>query len=614
MKNSFPAFGPAWAGMKSQTFLLKTCTALSFLCMGVLLAAQMGAPTPLSPVEREKAEAEKKLSGPVPDYPQLVDITSLTGIHFDHKSSPEAKFIAESMSGGVALIDYDGDGWPDIYFTNAQSVDMALHGVKARSALYHNNHDSTFTDVTDKAGVGYPCWAMGAAVGDYNNDGRPDLLVTCLNGVVLYRNNGDGTFTDVTKASKLGSDSGWATGAAFGDYDSDGWADLFVSHYVDFHLDNLPAFGSGKACSYMGIEVQCGPRGLPGVPDNLYHNNGDGTFTDVSKQAGVDDPERRYGLTSIWSDFNDDGKLDLFVTNDGEANYLYQGDGAGHFQDVGLLAGVAANEDGVEQANMGVAYGDYDHTGRMSLVLSHFDVEYAALYTNDGGMNFTDNSIGSGIARGTQGYVGWGDAFVDFANNGWQDFFLVNGHVYPQIDSIHVASRYLEPKLLFLNRRNGTFLNISRRVGPALEIPQVSRGLAMGDLFNDGKLEAVVENLVGEPMILRPVGGPRNHWISFLLEGVKCNRLALNARVRTTAGDLVQLGEVVSGGSYLSQNDLRVHFGLGSHDHLDQAEILWPDGKKETLTNLAADRFVLVREGQGVISSQPAEHLAKLPW
>jgi enediyne biosynthesis protein E4 len=614
MKNSFPAFGPAWAGMKSQTFLLKTCTALSFLCMGVLLAAQMGAPTPLSPVEREKAEAEKKLSGPVPDYPQLVDITSLTGIHFDHKSSPEAKFIAESMSGGVALIDYDGDGWPDIYFTNAQSVDMALHGVKARSALYHNNHDGTFTDVTDKAGVGYPCWAMGAAVGDYNNDGRPDLLVTCLNGVVLYRNNGDGTFTDVTKASGLGSDSGWATGAAFGDYDSDGWADLFVSHYVDFHLDNLPAFGSGKACSYMGIEVQCGPRGLPGVPDNLYHNNGDGTFTDVSKQAGVDDPERRYGLTSIWSDFNDDGKLDLFVTNDGEANYLYQGDGAGHFQDVGLLAGVAANEDGVEQANMGVAYGDYDHTGRMSLVLSHFDVEYAALYTNDGGMNFTDNSIGSGIARGTQGYVGWGDAFVDFANNGWQDFFLVNGHVYPQIDSIHVASRYLEPKLLFLNRRNGTFLNISRRVGPALEIPQVSRGLAMGDLFNDGKLEAVVENLVGEPMILRPVGGPRNHWISFLLEGVKCNRLALNARVRTTAGDLVQLGEVVSGGSYLSQNDLRVHFGLGSHDHLDQAEILWPDGKKETLTNLAADRFVLVREGQGVISSQPAEHLAKLPW
>ena len=329
------------------------------------------------------------------------------------------------MSGGVALIDYDGDGWPDIYFTNAQSVDMALHGLKSRSALYHNNHDGTFTDVTDKAGVGYPCWAMGAVVGDYNNDGRPDLLVTCLNGVVLYRNNGDGTFTDVTKASGLAADTGWATGAAFGDYDNDGNADLFVSHYVDFHLDNLPVFGSSKACKYLGLDVQCGPRGLKGAPDNLYRNNGDGTFTDVSKQAGVDDAELRYGLTSIWSDFNNDGKLDLFVTNDGEANYLYQNDGAGKFEDVALLAGVAANEDGVEQANMGVAYGDYLHSGRMSLALSHFDVEYTALYTNEGGMNFTDNSIASGIARGTQGYVGWGDAFVDFANSGWQDFFEV---------------------------------------------------------------------------------------------------------------------------------------------------------------------------------------------
>jgi hypothetical protein len=613
MQNSLAASAAARAGVKLPTLLLKAGAALSLVCLSLPLAAQMGAATPLSPAERLKAEAERKLTSPVPDYPQLVDITSQAGIHFDHKSSPEAKFIAESMSGGVALIDYDGDGWPDIYFTNAQSVDMALHGVKARSALFHNNRDGTFTDVTDKAGVGYPCWAMGAAVGDYNNDGRPDLLVTCLNGVVLYRNNGDGTFTDVTKSVGLSADSGWATGAAFGDYDGDGWADLFVSHYVDFHLDNLPAFGSGKSCNYMGIEVQCGPRGLPGLPDNLYHNNGDGTFTDVSKKAGVDDSERRYGLTSIWSDFNNDGKLDLFVTNDGEANYLYQGDGAGSFQDVGLLAGVAANEDGVEQANMGLAYGDYQHTGRMSVALSHFDVEYTALYANDGSMNFTDDSIASGIARGTQGYVGWGDAFVDFANDGWQDFLLVNGHVYPQIDSIHAASRYLEPKLLFLNRRNGAFQDISRRVGPALQTPQVSRGLAVGDLFNDGKMEAVVENLVGEPMILRPAGGPRNHWISFQLEGVKCNRLALNARVRARAGDLVQLGEVISGGSYLSQNDLRIHFGLGVHDRLDQAEILWPNGRKEILTNLTADRFYVVREGQGVISSKPSEHLTGLP-
>src|SRR5580704_11050634 len=586
------------------------------LCLSTGMLAQMGTPTPLSPKEREQAAAEKAASGTIPNYPKLVDITASTEIHFEHQSSPEAKFIAESMSGGVALIDYDRDGWPDIYFTNAQSVEMALHGKRARSALFHNNHDGTFTDVTDKAGVGYPCWANGVAVGDYNHDGWPDLLVTCLSGVVLYRNNGDGTFTDVTKASGLASDSGWATGAAFGDYDGDGWADLFISHYVDFHLDNLPVFGSGKTCKYMGLDVQCGPRGLKGVPDNLYHNNGDGTFTDVSKKSGVDDPERRYGLTAIWSDFDNDGKLDLFVTNDGQANYLYQGDGAGKFADVALVSGVAANEDGLEQANMGVAIGDYLHTGRMSLLLSHFDIEYAALYRNDGGKNgetnFTDTSIASGIARGTQGYVGWGDDFVDFDNDGWEDFFLVNGHVYPQVDGIHTTTRYLEPKLLFINQRDGTFRNASKLVGEAIQLPQVSRGMAVGDLFNDGKMEAVVENLVGQPMILRPEGGPQNHWVSFQLEGLK-NRLALNARVRATAGDLVQTGEVLSGGSYLSQNDLRVHFGLGSRERLDQVEVLWPDGKKETLTDLAADRFYVMREGQGVVSGKPAEHSVKLP-
>jgi hypothetical protein len=587
--------------------------ALLLLCLSRAVAGQMGTPSPLSPVERQKAEAEEAETGPVPNYPQLIDITGSTGIRFEHKSSPEGRFIAESMSGGVALIDYDGDGWPDIYFTNAQSVDMALHGVKSRSALFHNNHDGTFTDVTDKAGVGYPCWAMGAAVGDYNNDGRPDLLVTCLNGVVLYRNNGDGTFTDVTKASGLDADSGWATGAAFGDYDNDGNADLFVSHYVDFHLDDLPVFGSKQTCKYLGLDVQCGPRGLKGSPDNLYHNNGDGTFTDVSKQAGVDDTDRRYGLTSIWSDFGNAGKLDLFVANDSEANYLYESGSSGKFENVALEAGVAVNDDGMEQANMGVAYGDYLHTGRMSLAISHFDVEYTALYTNDGGMSFTDNSVASGIARGTQGYVGWGDAFVDFANNGWQDFFQVDGHVYPQVDTTHTATHYLEPKLLFLNQRDGTFKNISRRVGPALVTPQVSRGLAIGDLFNDGRMEAVVENLVGGPMILRPEGGPNNHWISFQLEGVKCNRLALNARVRVIAGDLQQLGEVISGGSYLSQNDLRLHFGLGSHDAVDQAQIQWPDGARENLAHLAADRFYVVREGQGIVSSKLPEHSGKLP-
>src|SRR5882762_2819698 len=378
-------------------------------------------PSPPPPAS-DRASDHKPNAAASSPLPRLVDITASTGIHFEHLSSPEQKYIVESMSGGVALIDYDGDGWLDIYFTNAPSVSMALAGKKARSALYRNNHDGTFTDVTEKAGVGYPCWAMGAAVGDYNNDGRPDIVVSCFGGVVLYRNNGDGTFTDVTKASGLSSDAGWATGAAFGDYDGDGWADLFVSHYVDFGLNDLPVFGSTKSCKYLGLDVQCGPRGLKGSPDNLYHNNGDGTFTDVTKKSGVDDPERRYGLTAVWSDFDNDGKLDLFVTNDGQANYLYRGDGTGKFADVALTSGVAANEDGLEQANMGIALGDYLHSGRMSLLLSHFDIEYAALYRNQGGMNFSDDSIASGIARGTQGFVGWGDAFVDFANSGWRDF------------------------------------------------------------------------------------------------------------------------------------------------------------------------------------------------
>jgi enediyne biosynthesis protein E4 len=535
------------------------------------------------------------------DLPKLVDITKSTGIRFDHLSSPEKKYIVESMSGGVALIDYDRDGWPDIYFTNAPDVSMQLAGKHARGALYHNNHDGTFTDVTDKAGVGSPCWAMGAAVGDYNNDGWPDLLITCFGGVVLYRNNGDGTFTDVTRQAGLGSDSGWATGAAFGDYDNDGWPDLFVAHYVDFDLHDLPELGSKKTCLYHDIAVQCGPRGMKGSPDSLYHNNGDGTFSDVSQQAGVEDSQGLFGLTAVWSDFNQDGHLDLLVANDSGPNYLYINDGQGHFLDQAQTAGVAYNQDGYEQANMGVALGDYLHTGQFSVAITHFSEEYTALYRNDGNLNFTDVSYKAGIGRDTAPYVGWGDAFLDLDNSGWLDFFQVNGHVYPQVDTKDIGTRFLEPKLLFRNQHDGTFRNISNLAGPAIQLPQVSRGLAVGDLFNDGHLELVIENLQGEPMILRAESPVHNHWIEFELAGTVSNRLALNARLRATAGDLVQSGEVLSGGSYLSQNDLRTHFGLGSHDHLDQLEISWPSGKKEIITKLAADHIYAVKEGAGVV-------------
>src|ERR1700722_1303520 len=540
-------------------------------------------------------------SGPNPQIPQLVDITRSTKIQFDHLSSPAKKYIVESMSGGVALIDYVRDGWPDIYFTNAPGIDMALAGRKARSALFHNNHDGTFTDVTEKAGVGYPCWAMGTSIGDFDNDGWPDLFVTCFGGIVLYRNNHDGTFKNVTTQAGLGVDSGWATGAAFGDYDRDGWSDLFVAHYVDLDLKDLPEFGSKPTCQYHGINVQCGPRGLKGSPDALYHNNGNGTFTEVSKAAGVDDAQKFFGLTALWCDFNNDGLLDLFVANDGEPNYLYRNDGNGHFTDVALDAGVAVNVDGSEQANMGVALGDYEHKGLFSLVISHFSDEYAALFRNNGAFNFTDVSYASGIARSTTPYVGWGDAFFDLDNDGWADLIIVNGHVYPQVDTKDIGTSFHEPKLLYLNQHDGTFRDISKLAGPAIQVPQVSRGLAVGDLFNDGRLEIVVENLEGETMILQTQGGPRDHWVNFELQAAKGNRLALNARIRATAGDLVQLDQVQSGGSYLSQSDLRIHFGLAQHEKVDKLEIFWPSGKVETLTNVGADHFYILKEDEAAV-------------
>ncbi len=540
-----------------------------------------------------------------PQLPQLIDVTRAAGIHFVHLSDPQKKYILESMSGGVLLIDYNRDGWPDIYFTNAPSVAMALAGKKAKSALYRNNHDGTFTDVTDQAGVGYPCeFPMGGAVGDYNNDGWPDILVTCLGRVVLYRNNGNGTFTDVTKQTGL-KDPYWASGAAFGDYDGDGWDDLFISDYVDFHLNDLPKFGSMPTCLYRGIQVQCGPRGLKGSPDFLFHNNGNGTFTDVSKAAGVANPNGYYGLGAVWTDLNNNGLPDLYVADDTTPNYLYRNDGNGHFTDISFPSGTALDQNGSEQGSMGIAVGDYLHTGLFSLFITNFSEQYDTLYRNDGNLSFSDVSWPSGVAAPTVSFVGWGTGFFDFDNDGWADLFAVNGHVYPQVQNANVGTKYLQPMLLYLNRHNGTFRNISKDVGPAIQVPRVSRGAAFGDLFNDGNMDVVVENLDGPPVILRNTGGTGNHWISFQLEGTKANRLALGARVQVVAGKLVEADEVRSGGSYLSQNDLRLHFGLGKADHVDRVEIRWPIGLKgemETLRNLPADRFYTVKEGAGVVA------------
>jgi hypothetical protein len=545
---------------------------------------------------QEIVPAQSERPSPV----HFTDITASSNIHFEHAVSPEKRYLIESMSGGVLLLDYDGDGWLDIYFTNAPTVEMALQGEKARSALYRNNHDGTFTDVTDRAGVGYPCWAMGGAVADYNNDGWPDILVTCAQGMVLYRNNGDGTFSDVTKTAKL-TDQRWATGAAFADYDGDGFADLMITRYVDFDLHNLPKFGVGATCHFRGLPVQCGPRGLKGIGDTLYHNNRDGTFTDVSNTAGVEDRAGYYGLGVIWSDFNDDGRPDLFVADDSTPNYLYRNDGNGHFTDVSFLSGTAVSGDGGEMSGMGVSVCDYDHSGRFSVHITNFEGQYNSLYRNNGGLDFSDIARAAGIANVTSPYLGWGTACTDFDNDGWADLMVVNGHVYPQVDSLKSGAKYRERKLAFRNRHDGRFEDVSATAGAALAVPQPSRGAAFGDLDNDGKIDLVVENIDGPPMILRNTGAEGQHWVGFQLSGVQSNRLAIGAKVKITAGSSAQVDEVHSGGGYLSQNDLRVHFGLGTASKVDAVEIRWPSGKLETLGNLKADAYYRVREGEGVI-------------
>ena len=572
-----------------------------------VVGAQEGHPTPPPPPPGGKSI---KCSGrPIP---QLEDITAKTGITFKHSSDPAKKYIVESMSGGVILFDYDRDGWPDIYFTNAPSVEMAVKGLKSRGALYHNNHDGTFTDVTDKAGIATPCFAMGGAVGDYDNDGWPDLYITCLGGNVLYHNNGDGTFTDVTAKAGV-ADGRWSMGAAFGDYDGDGFVDLMVTNYVDFRLDDLPGFGKSPNCKYRGLDVQCGPRGLKGAGDALFHNNKDGTFTDVSKSAGVSDPNGYYGLGVVWADFNNTGRPDIYVANDSTPKFLYKNEGNGKFKDIGLESGTAVSEDGSEQASMGIAIGDYLHTGRPSLFVTNFENENDLLYRNDGNWNFTEVSYPAGVALPSLPWVKWGDAFVDLDNDGWLDLIAVSGQVYPQVDSLPSGGGYREPKLLHMNQKDGTFCDASDLAGSALKERRVSRGLAVGDLFNDGNMDVVVSDLDGSPMILKNHGIPGRHWVSFELQGTKSNRLALNARIKIVAGGVTQTEEIHSGGSYLSQNDLRVHFGLGAATKIDKVEVRWPSGGVETFTDLPADKFYSVLEEHGIVPPEQIRPQPKRP-
>lgn len=531
--------------------------------------------------------------------PQLTDIISQTGIKFKHTSAPEKKYIVESMSGGVLLIDYDRDGWLDIYLTNAPTVEMALKNEKSKSLLYRNNHNGTFTDVTDKAGVGFPGFAMGGAVGDYNNDGFPDIYVTCLGGNVLYRNNGDGTFTDVTKLAGV-ADGRWSTGASFGDYDGDGFLDLIVVNYVDFKLNDLPGFGSLPTCKFRGVDVQCGPRGLKGAGDSLFHNNGNGTFTEVGKQMGMDDPGGYYGMQAVWSDFGNRGKLDAYVANDSTPNFFYHNDG-NKFSETGLESGTGVSGDGSEQGSMGVAVGDYLHTGRFAIFATNFVDEHNVLYRNDGNYNFTDVSFNAKVAQISRPYVGWGTGFFDLDNDTWLDLLVVNGHVYPQMDEISSGLGYKQRKLLHINLGDGTFCDADKLAGAALQEKRSSRGAAFGDLDNDGNVDVVIGDLDSSPMFLHNEGDKSNHWITLELAAKTGSPLAIGAQVKITSGDVTQTEEVRSGGSYLSQNDLRIHFGLGKSAKADSIEIRWNSGKVETLKDVAVDKFYSILEGEGIV-------------
>jgi hypothetical protein len=524
--------------------------------------------------------------------------------------------IVEAKGSGVALLDYDNDGWLDIYMVNGSTFDAQTgKTTPPHAALFHNNHDGTFTDVAEKAGVTNDRWGLGVAVGDYDNDGWPDLYVTNLGTNRLYHNNHDGTFTDVAVKAGVALDSGNPeivgdhTGATFGDYDGDGQLDLFVAGYIRFDFQHPPVAGSKAAgsglCQYRGVDVMCGPRGLQGEHDHLFHNNGDGTFTDVSEKAGVSDTQGLYGLGALFVDVNNDGRPDLLVANDSTPNYLYINKGDGTFDDQSYFSGFALNGDGREVSNMGIAAGDYENNGHLDLVSTTFSDDYDVVFLNDGTGNFSDVSYRSGIASPTVPFVGFGDGFLDYDNDGWKDLLIVNGHVYPQVDqNPDWGMSYAQRPLLFHNLRNGKFELAPAVEGTGLAALAVGRGAAFGDLFNDGKIDVVINNLDGSPLLLRNVNPDHHHWIELKLTGNgKTPRDAVGTTVYLTAGGLRQREDVLSGGSYLSSNDMRVHFGLGDTASVDEVEIRWAGGPVEKLKIPAVDRIYSVEEGKGITGS-----------
>lgn len=526
------------------------------------------------------------------------------------------RLIIEAKGSGVCLLDYDRDGWLDIYLVNGSTFDAQAGKAKPpHAALFRNNHDGTFSDVTIKAGVENDRWGLGCAVGDYDNDGWPDLYVTNLGKNRLYHNNRGGSFADVAEKAGVALDEGAGssvvdhTGVTFGDYDGDGRLDIFVAGYIHYDFDNPPLAGSKavgfSTCQYRGQNIMCGPRGLHGAGDHLFHNNGDGTFSDVSSKAGVTDPNGYYGLGVLFLDVNGDGRPDLIVANDSTPNFLYINKGDGTFDNQSYMSGYALNGEGREVSNMGIAAGDYLNNGHVDLVNTVFSDDSNVVFENDGTGTFEDRSDRTGLGPPSVPFVGFGDGFLDFDNDGWQDLLVVNGHVYPQVDQ-HPdwGMTYAQRSLLFRNQHNGKFEVVPAVQGTGLAEVSVARGAAFGDLFNDGKIDVVINNLDAAPLLLRNVNPDHHHWVSLQLTGTGTStRDAVGATVYLTAGGMRQRGDVVSGGSYLSSNDMRVHFGLGDSLDVGSVEIHWPSGRKETLKLPMPDRIYTVEEGKGIVSA-----------
>jgi enediyne biosynthesis protein E4 len=520
----------------------------------------------------------------------------------EHKN----KYLLETTGCGVAFYDYDNDGWLDIFLVNGSRLEGFPAGTEPTSHLFRNNRDGTFTDVTLKAGVAHSGWGQGVCVGDYDNDGWDDLFVTYYGKNVLYHNNGDGTFTDVSqKAGVAGKGTRWNTGCAFVDYDRDGHLDLFVANYIDMDLATAPVPESGP-CLYKGVLVACGPPGLQGGKNILYHNNGDGAFTDVSEAAGIFRANGTYGLGVLTADLDNDGWPDIYVANDSTASALYQNKKNGKFEDIAIEAGCALSPDGKPQAGMGIAAADYDLDGNLDILKTNFAGDTPSLYHNLGGGNFEDATFTAGLGAHTQ-FLGWGCGFFDFDNDGWPDILICNGHVYPEVEQLKTEAGYPQRKLLYRNLRNGHFADISFQVGPGISDPAASRGCAFGDFDNDGDIDVVVNTVNDYPQLLRCDSKLANNWIKVRTIGTKSNRSGIGSRLTCVShvpGESRphrQIEEVRSGGSYISQNDLRAHFGLGKAEQVDLLEVRWPSGQVDTIKDVKANQQVFVKEGEGVV-------------